>query len=182
MNRKHSTTHAFSMIELVLVISIIGVTAAIAMPRFADASTGRVLVSAEKLIREDLENVALRARAVGKIHTVVFYPDREVYCVFEGTSIAKEALVLTNNLSSSPYGLDLVGTNLTDDYCVITAFGEVRPGFTVQVATGGITKSIVIEGAATRDVVTDVSAPLDDLLPDAIDTVKGVLDKLGLGL
>lgn len=170
------------MIEMVMVISIIGILATIAMPKFADASTGRVLVSGEKLIREDLENAALRARAVGKIHTVVFYPDREVYCIFQGTSIAKDALVLTMNLSSEPYGLDLVSTDLDENYCVISAFGEIRPGFNVQIQADGITKSISIDGAATRGVVTDVSAGLDDLLDGVADTADGVLDKLGFGL
>lgn len=172
---------AFSMIEMVLVITIVGIIAAIAMPKFADASTGRVLINAEKLIREDIENVTLRARATNKIHTIVFYPDREFYCVFEGTDIKRDAIVLSNDLSLSPYELDLVGTNLTDDFCIVTAFGEVQPGFTLRIQTGGIAKNIIIAGSATRDVSADVSTPLDDLLPKTVDAVGGVLDALGLG-
>ena len=65
---------AFSMIEMVLVVSIMAIIVTIAAPKFADAESGRSLQSAKSVIESDINAIKLRARATGKEHVLADPP------------------------------------------------------------------------------------------------------------
>lgn len=62
----------FTLVELVLVMLIIGVIAAIAAPRFAQASARQQLAAAAKRVESDLEKARHQARASSNWVTVRF--------------------------------------------------------------------------------------------------------------
>jgi prepilin-type N-terminal cleavage/methylation domain-containing protein len=176
---KHPS-HGFSLIEVVIVVVIIGILATIAVPKFADASSGRRLSAASKVIQADLEIVKKRARATSKPHTIKFYPDQEFYVVVEGTDVARENIVLYRDLSIEPYSLEINRTNLgSGQVSIITPFGDVSPGFTVQIRDQGTDVNVVVSGvASTGDAITD-SAPDGDTLIIELDA-GGLGIKFGL--
>ena len=53
------------MIEMVIVITIIGIVSAIVVPRFADAGAGRRLAAAKRTLTNDTEMAKRLARAGG---------------------------------------------------------------------------------------------------------------------
>jgi prepilin-type N-terminal cleavage/methylation domain-containing protein len=159
----HPTARAFSMIEMVLVIVIIGVIAAIAMPRFADAGSGRRLSSAKAVIEQDIEAIRLRARATGKLHTLIFYPSDEMYVAFEGTDIKRDAIVHSRVLTDEPLSLELSRTNIGGDESVqINAFGDIEKDFSIGILDGGTEVIIAFTGVDfSRATVTNTHTPVE---------------------
>jgi len=175
MSTRLSTTRpAFSMIELVLVVVIMGIIVTIAAPRFADAGSGRRLNAATSVIERDINAIQLRAKASGKVHTLKFYPDDEMYVAFEGTDINRNAIVLSRQLDADPLSVGLSRTNIGgDETIVISAFGEFEKSFTVRVIDEGIEKEVQFTATGfTRDVVTESD--------DVLEIKTGILD-LSLG-
>lgn len=172
------------MIEVVMVIIIMGIIAAIAAPKFADAGTGRRLSAGQKLIEKDIEIVKLRARATGKPHLIVFYPADDMYVAFEGTEVIRNAIVLARDLSDSTLELDLSRTNLGGDEDIfVSELGELEKDFTVGIMDQGIEKLIAFTGVGfSRPSVTETDS--------VVEIRTGVLDlsvggdglRLGLGL
>lgn len=175
---------AFSMIELVLVVVIMGIIVTIAAPKFADAGSGRRLNAATSVIERDINAIQLRAKASGKVHTLKFYPDDEMYVAFEGMDINRNAIVLSRQLDVDPLSVELSRTNIGgDETIVISAFGEFEKSFAVRVLDDGVERQVNFTADGfTRDVVTESD--------DVLEIKTGILDlslgegglKLDLGL
>ena len=185
MNPERCTTrNAFSMIEMTLVIFIVGVIVAIAAPKFADAGSGRRLGAAQNVIERDINAVKLRAKATGKVHTVVFYPNDEMYVAFEGTDIKRDAIVFARELDTEPLNVDLSRTNIGGDQNIlVSAFGELEKSFAVRVLDDGIEREVAFESTGfTRSTVKETDSVLE-IKTGILDLElgKGGL-KLGLGL
>ncbi len=176
MKRTHANQdRAFSMIELVMVMVIIGVVTAIAIPKFADAATGRKISAAKNTLQNDIEMMKIRSRATSQPHLIKFYLDEDFYIIFEGTTVEREAIILLRDLSADPYGVDLLKTNLgVDAYSSVTVYGNVSPGFSVAFAHNDIEVTVVIDGAVESEVaVTDSVLDLDTVVPDLLNGLFG---------
>lgn len=178
MNRL-ARQHGFSLIELVIVITIIGIIAAIAAPRYADAETGRRLQGAKNTILADIEFAKRRARATSTTHVIKFYPSDDMYVIAEGTEITRSSIRLTRNLDLDPFKVELSRTNLgANPVAVITAFGDVSPGFTLGVLKNGIEISVVVAGIGNPGLTVVDSLIASDIV-DA-NATDGLI-KAGLG-
>lgn len=136
------------MLEMTLVIVIVGIIAAIAAPRFADAGTGRRLSAAQRVIEKDIETIQLRARATGKPHIIAFYPSKELYIAFEGTETVSDAAVLIRDLTDEPLGVELSRTNIGDDEdIVISVMGDIEDDFQIGILREGIEKAVSFSGS-----------------------------------
>jgi len=156
-----------------MVIVIIGVIAAIAMPRFADAGSGRRLSAAKRLLTQDVESIQLRARVTGKTHTIVFYPSSEMYVAFEGTDIKRDAIVLSRDLTIEPLTLELSRTTIGGDHSIVVSpFGDLEKGFTIGLIDDGTEIAVVFASDGfTRPTVT---------VTDAVVDIKSMVDELKL--
>ncbi|MBM92627.1 MAG: hypothetical protein CMJ35_13595 [Phycisphaerae bacterium] len=148
MKTATSTSRGFSMLEMTLVIVIVGIIAATAAPRFADAGTGRRLSAAQRVIEKDIETIQLRARATGKPHIIAFYPSKELYIAFEGTETVSDAVVLIRDLTDEPLGVELSRTNIGDDEdIVISVMGDIENDFQIGILREGIEKAVSFSGS-----------------------------------
>ncbi len=174
MKRTHANhDRAFSMIELVMVMVIIGIVTAIAIPRFADAATGRRITAMKNTLENDIDMMKIRARATSKPHLIKFYLDKDFYIIFEGTTMERESIVLLRDLTADPYTVDLIKTNLgTDAYASVTAYGDVSPGFSVAVEHNDIQVTVVIDGISDSEVTAS----------DALSGVETIVDDVLSGL
>lgn len=162
-NRKRHTRDAFSMIEMVLVVFIMGIIVAIAAPKFADAESGRKLSSAKRTLESDIQTIKLRARATGKDHLIVFYPNDEMYVVFEGLDIDREQIAFARILTDSPIGVELSRTNIGgDENIVVNAYGELEKDFSIGLLQNGTEIVASFSGTGfTRGTVTEVDTEED---------------------
>jgi len=175
---RSATRRAFSMFELVIVVTIIGIVATIAIPKFADAGSGRRLSAAKKTLLEDIELAKLRARSTSKMHLIKFYPDQNMYILVEGTDINRESVVLKRDFSESPYTVNLVKTSLgKEGTAAITIYGDVSPAFTVGIQNQDTDIEIAIDG------IEDVGVtPVVNILADEVEKLlTDVGSLLGLG-
>lgn len=175
----------FSLLEMIMVIAIIGVVAAIVMPKFADAGTGRRLSAAKRALEGDVEIAKRLARAKSITHTLKFYPAQDMYVIIEGTDIKKEAVVLARDLSLDPYGVDLSRTDRTDDYVFITPYGDLSDSIAVGLLENGIEIKVGLEGRGISDAtLTESDSDLAVNLGPvelSVDLTDGVGLGLGLG-
>lgn len=146
-----------------MVIVIMGIIAAIAAPKFADAGSGRRLSAGQSLIEKDIDIVKLRARATGKLHLIVFYPDEDMYVVFEGTAVDRDAIVMARSLDDSTLQLDLSRTNIGgNEDIVVSELGQLEKNFTVGIMDQGIEKLISFTGVGfTRPSVSHTDSVLE---------------------
>jgi len=175
---------AFSMIEMVLVVSIMAIIVTIAAPKFADAESGRSLQSAKSVIESDINAIKLRARATGKEHVLVFYPADEMVVAFEGTSIDRDAIVFVRQLTDEPLGVELSRTDIGgDENIVVNVFGELEKDFSIGLLHDGTEIFIPFTGTDfTRTAVTEVDTE-EDIKTESIklNLTIGGLD-IGIGL
>lgn len=155
-------TRAFSMIELVIVLAIIGIISVIALPKFANADSGRRLSAAKNTLIADIDYAKLRARTTGKIHVIKFYPALDKYIIVEGTTISRSAVILSRDFTLDPYKIDISRTNLGGDKTsVITVYGELSPGFNAGLADDGVEITASFDGIAAVGVTiaTTITTP-----------------------
>lgn len=143
---------------MVIVVTIIGIMATIAIPKFADAGSGRRLNAAKRTLTADVQWAQLRARATSKVHVIKFYTSGNRYIVFEGEDASREAVVLVRDFDEDPYALGIKRTDLgVNGYTVISVYGDISPGFTVGLEDDNIEISVVFEGVADFGVTPTVT-------------------------
>jgi len=164
--RESGVVRGFSMIELVLVVVIIGMVTAIAMPKFAHAGSGRRLSAAQKTLLADIETAKLMARVSSKPHLIKFYPAQNIYIIVEGLKIKRSKIVLSREFDPEPYRLGISRTSLgINQYATITPYGDASPGFSVGLIDEGTEITVVIDGIAdvaltVVDQIVDIQADL----------------------
>jgi len=171
-----SSPRAFSMIELVIVVAITGIVAAIAVPKFADAGSGRRISAAKRTLIADVEMAQLRARATSKAHVIKFYPDENSYIIVEGTDIKRESVILTRDFDPDPYSIGINRTSLgTNQYAVISAFGDISPTFVVGLIHDNIETAVIFTGVADLGIFPDDIITIDEVKKLSEDVIIGAI-------
>lgn len=162
--RSSIITRGFSMIEMVMVIAIIGIITAIALPKFAHAGAGRRLSAAKNTLISDIEMVKLRARGTSKVHVIKFYPDENKYIIVEGTDIKREAVILSRDFDDEPYTVGLSRTTIgASESAVISVYGDMSPGFLVGFTDGEVEITTSFDGIADFGVAITETITLDEM-------------------
>jgi len=154
MTRRRYPSHrrAFSLIETVLVISILSVVVAIGLPRYAKSlSRYRVESAAQRLVN-DL--VTLRQRAVDQSTTATITLESTTHTL-QATGVGgldHSATQYTTDFTASPFEASLVlGTNPT--VLTFNGHGRCDQTLTITVQSGSATKQVQITaptGAISR--------------------------------
>lgn len=179
--------NAFTLIELVLVVAILGVVAAIAIPRFASATTRYRLDLAASRIEGDAVLAAEWARAAGRSHLMTIDPAGDGYTIHIGAdgSGSKRADV---SLGAEPYGCDIQSVSVSSGGAKIVFDGFGRPvaGASVVLRIGDETRTIVLSDVITRPVVDEGGIGVvnpgvlpTDLIPDVAADPIGGQDQVG---
>ena len=138
------------MVELVTVIVIIGVLAAIATPRYASALSRYRSQSAAQRIALDLQLVRERAKATGRQGSIRFNASTDSYTLTlpnsDGTA---ETQVVS--LAADPYSTDIVSLTPNGTTTVnISGFGIADAQLRVVLASATSTWSVTIHTGAGR--------------------------------
>jgi len=136
----------FSLLEVVLVIAIIVVVAAIAAPRFGTARGRYQADLAARRIIADLGRAQSTAKAGSTNCTVGFYTATETY-VLEGVpSLDGGAGNCTVDLTVQPYEADLVSADFGGNAKVaFDGWGLPSAGGTVVITVGSEQRAVVLD-------------------------------------
>lgn len=143
---------AFSLLELVIVVAILGVIAVIAVPRFASASARHRADTAARRVQADIEIVRQRAIATSGPWRMVFKPGARRYAIIDDTSTATGSWSV--DLGSEPFASTVTLADFGGDGAVtFSAFGRPDSTGTITIRSGSqeITLSLDAAGRVTRN-------------------------------
>lgn len=147
---------AFTLVELLAVMVIIGIMAGIAVPRLVTSISLQRLEGAARRITTDLAYAQRQARFTSSSKTVKFNTATESYTLAGIPDPDHPAVDYAVSLGEEPYGANIVSASfgalptLTFD-----GFGRPDNGGTVVIAVGKMKKTLTLD-AATR-VTLDIS-------------------------
>jgi type II secretion system protein H len=144
---------AFTLVELIMVIAVTGIIAAIAVPRYGNAlSQYRVDVAARR-IAADLALAQHRAKVAGASRTVTFNVAAASYQLTSIADFKKPAVDYTVNLSQSPYAATLTSVDMGGDTSItFNGYGVPDSGGSISVASGSKQRTVTVDattGGAT---------------------------------
>jgi len=153
----------YTMIELVVVMLVMGILAAVAAPRYSSSTARFRVEAAARRIAADLNYVRLRAKMTGSASagSIIFFPLTEEYELTGTPDLNHPDQEYLVKLAKTAYPVDLVSVEFTNATSTVTSqtirfdmYGSpwAVGGQTVQLAVGQIT---VASGGEQRVVVVD---------------------------
>jgi len=144
---------AFSLIELILVLTIISVLAAIAVPRYANALARYRVDAAASRVVADLDYARQRARASSASVTVSFKTGQECV-ILEGVQhIDDPGKQWGVALAGKPYYADLVSVDFTGHKLIFDGYGYPDSGGTAVLRVGTETRTVVLDADTGKAAV-----------------------------
>lgn len=144
--------HAFSLIELVLVIAIIGVMSALAAPRYAAAVHRYRAEAAARRIAADIGFAQSLARSSGQSRSIAFNVAADQYVLPDERDLDR-AGSYTVDLSAAPYNASIATANFGGAATLtFNGFGMPASAGTVSILSGNTARIVTVNaetGAAS---------------------------------
>lgn len=135
----------FSLVELTLVVAILAVVTAMALPRFANSLTRYRLDAAARRIAADLELARQAAQQTSASRTVTFSPPN-TYRLQNVKALDSQATDYDVDLRLEPYHAQIVSADFNGDAVVVfNGHGVPDSGGTVVIQVGTDQKTIVLD-------------------------------------
>src|SRR4051794_9808393 len=143
-----SRSRGFSLIELMLVIAIIAVVGAIALPRYSNSLHAYRANLAAKRIAMDLQMAQFRARSLSTTRTVAFTLSSSSYQIAGETDLVKSSATYSVTLSDLPYRATITsaqfGTTAGTSSITFNGFGMPNNGGSITLTSGNVNKIITV--------------------------------------
>ena len=153
--RRRKTPGGFSLVELVLVLTIVVVVAAIAIPRYSGWQFRYRAEAAARRIEADLTFARTRAKAGSASQFVVFDVDAETYHMPGVADIDRPGSDYEVDLSLGPYHAALISADFGGSAkLMFDGYGSPSSAGTIVVRSGDITKTITLY-AGTAEIVIE---------------------------
>ncbi len=137
---------AFTVVELIVVMSVIGTVSAIAVPRYVNFLAQGDMAAAANRIVVDLAYAQQRARLTGQAQTVTFDLARSAYTFDRIDDISRSNVLYTVNLAEAPYDVDIQTANLGGDTALIfDVYGRPDSGGIIRVGSSKYRKLITVD-------------------------------------
>lgn len=156
---------AFTLVEMIVVMVIIGVLATMAAPRYANHLAHQRVEAAARQVVADLQRAQRKAKFSSSSQTVTFDLVKDSYRLKYMTDPDKSGAPYEIFLGEDPYRAVITGADFSGGKSVTyNAFGVPDTGGTVTVQVGTYRKTITV--AADNGKVTEI-----------LDTVQAVAVK-----
>jgi len=147
---------AVSMIELVIVIMVMGILAAVAAPAFYDSLVHHRVESAAHRVKADLELARQTARLKSTTQTITFTNSAYLF----GNSVRgldDPSESYTVDLADAPYGLSYATANFANTQTVaFDGYGTPTSGGTVVLAIKGHQCIVTLDGVSGEVSISSV--------------------------
>jgi prepilin-type N-terminal cleavage/methylation domain-containing protein len=136
----------FSLVELVLVLAIMGVLAALAAPRYGQALSRYRADAAAKRIAADLAMVQSNARSTGSSRSIVFDLAASSYQLPGQTHLDRRSGTYSVSLSSSPYHASIGTINLGGaSTLTFNGYGVPDRACSIMIRVGQVYRTISVD-------------------------------------
>lgn len=171
---------AFSMVELVIVLAIVGVTSAIALPRYL-SSTMRVKVDgAARKVVADIERLRDRARQQGREQRVYFGDAGYVLVTTDDSGAAVKEQV---DLTLEPYRVGIKAQVMTDQGLTFDSLGRAGTPLVIYLTNGDHTRGVSFDPTSGKAEVFVPERMADGTLnADSVEMKPRVRAALGIGV
>lgn len=152
----------FSLIELVMVMAIIGISVAIAVPKYYSSIQNYRLKASARRIVNDLEYARSRAKATSSSRTFQVIVVEDAYLIDEETQFDRASDTYRVDLKLAPYHTSIMSIDLGGDAeLVFNGFGEPDSNGVIIINTQRGKKAILIDAATGEITISEVDAALD---------------------
>ena len=138
---RHAKNQGFTLVEILIVVVILGILAAIVIPQFSDASTQSKLSSCQSSLQSLRSQIQLyKIQHNDQAPTVALFEDAMTKCSAAGASEASDYVARTaDNKTSHPFGpyVQQVPMNPWNNLNTVGAIGS-GAGWEYNAATGDI--------------------------------------------
>lgn len=167
------TARGFSILELVIVLSIVGIMAAIAVPRYGRAVDRSRVEQAAARVAHDLRQASDRARAMSAPYHAVFSTTKDYYRLAEGVYtktglLDRQSVVL---LSQDPYLTRIIKVGFgAGDNVGVTFDGYGRPDNAglIYLRAGNHYRLVTLDASGGTSISIPGVNPAPDPKPDPI--------------
>lgn len=149
---------AMTIVEVVVVLVVISILSAIAVPRYAGFSANQRLEAAANRVRADLALAQRLAKYSSSSQTVRFYIASDRYTLPNLPSPDHASGVYAVPLGADPYRVQIANANFGGDaILVFNGYGEPDSDGTVTIKTGNRTRTIQLQsgtGLTIQEMLT----------------------------
>jgi len=135
----------FTLLEVVTVLVIVTIVAAIAMPRYHDAAVRYQAEMAARRIAADLHMVRADARATGQARTVHFHAANHRYSVQGIAPWHDASQPYVVDLVEPPYKATLHKIDLHNNQVTFNAYGLPEEGGSIAVQSGKYVRTVKLD-------------------------------------
>ena len=138
----------FTLVELVVVIVVVAVTAAIAVPRYTSSLSRYRADMAARRVAADLGLARSRAKVTGAAQTVLFTLANDSYTLPGVAGLDRPSDPYTVVVSAEPYRADLISASFGGSTTAsFNGYGAPAAGGSVVVQAGTTQKTVLLDAA-----------------------------------
>ncbi len=153
LDKRMRPRRAFTIIELVIVLLILGIVSAVAMPTFYDSLLFHRVESAARRVKADLELARSQARLTSTNQSITFA--NSSYTISNTKSLDNANHLYTVDLTQQPYSLDSATANFSNTATAsFDGYGAPASGGTVVLMSKSHQCTITLDGATGEATIT----------------------------
>jgi Tfp pilus assembly protein FimT len=166
---------AFTMVELLLVLIILGTFALIAVPRYATFLADQRIDAAARRLAADIAYAQRAARMASSARTVSFNVSGDSYTLVGIADPDRAGTDYTVALGSEPYGTSIKLVNLDGDTeIVFDGYGVPDSGGAIALKLGALSRTLAIHAETGRVTITNIDTV--EALPEELPKQPPILE------